>query len=69
MRGDARDFTDISTELARRCGLLDKYNAAINRGAGGVALKSEHGDFSLATDQAHTRDEIWDACAARRAPS
>jgi phenylacetyl-CoA:acceptor oxidoreductase len=37
-RGQARDFTDIATELARRCGLLEKYNAAINRGAGGVKL-------------------------------
>src|SRR5690606_184803 len=40
MRGEARDFTDIATELARRSGILEKYNAAINRGAGGVALKS-----------------------------
>jgi phenylacetyl-CoA:acceptor oxidoreductase len=68
MRGDARDFTDIATELARRCGVLDKYNAAINRGAGGVALKGEHGDFSLPTDQAHPREVIWDAvCRAASA--
>ncbi|HEU5293456.1 MAG TPA: molybdopterin-dependent oxidoreductase [Burkholderiaceae bacterium] len=68
MRGQARDFTDIATELARRCGILDRYNAAINRGAGGVALKSEHGDFSLDVDLAHTRDEIWDAvCRAASA--
>jgi phenylacetyl-CoA:acceptor oxidoreductase len=68
MRGQARDFTDIATELARRCGLLDRYNAAINKGAGGVALKGEHGDFSLQPDRAHTRDEIWDAvCRAASA--
>jgi phenylacetyl-CoA:acceptor oxidoreductase len=68
MRGQARDFTDISTELARRCGILDRYNAAINKGAGGVALKNEHGDFSLPTDQAHTREVIWDAvCRAASA--
>jgi phenylacetyl-CoA:acceptor oxidoreductase len=60
-RGQARDFTEIATELARRTGLLEKYNAAINKGAGGVPLKSAHGDFSLATDRAHTRDEIWNA--------
>lgn len=60
-RGQARDFTDIATELARRCGLLAQYNAAINKGAGGVPLKSEHGDFSLEVEQAHTRDRIWDA--------
>ncbi len=68
MRGQARDFTDISTELARRCGILDRYNAAINKGAGGVALKNEHGDYSLPTDQAHSREEIWDAvCRAASA--
>jgi phenylacetyl-CoA:acceptor oxidoreductase len=48
--------------------VLEKYNAAINRGAGGVPLKSEFGDFSLATDQVHTRDQIWDAvCRAASA--
>ncbi|MFZ2649273.1 MAG: molybdopterin-dependent oxidoreductase [Burkholderiaceae bacterium] len=68
MRGQARDFTDIATELARRCGILEQYNAAINRGAGGVALKSEHGDFSLAPNRAHTREQIWDAvCRAASA--
>jgi phenylacetyl-CoA:acceptor oxidoreductase len=68
MRGQARDFTDIATELARRTGVLDKYNAAINRGAGGVPLKSAHGDFSLDPAQAHTREQIWDAvCRAASA--
>ncbi|MBX3612348.1 MAG: molybdopterin-dependent oxidoreductase [Burkholderiaceae bacterium] len=61
MRGDARDFTDIATELARRSGILDKYNAAINKGACGVPLKGSHGDYSLRPDRAYTRDEIWDA--------
>jgi phenylacetyl-CoA:acceptor oxidoreductase len=61
MRGQARDFSDIATELARRIGLLAPYNAAINKGAGGVALKTEHGDFSLDVTRAHSRDEIWDA--------
>jgi phenylacetyl-CoA:acceptor oxidoreductase len=68
MRGQARDFTDIATELARRCGLLERYNAAINKGAGGVALKGEYGDFSLQPERAHTREEIWDAvCRAASA--
>jgi phenylacetyl-CoA:acceptor oxidoreductase len=68
MRGDARDFTDIATELARRTGLLDKYNAAINRGAAGVPLQGPHGDFSLAVDVAHPREAIWDAvCKAASA--
>jgi phenylacetyl-CoA:acceptor oxidoreductase len=60
-RGEARDFTDIATELARRCGLLEKYNASINKGVCGVPLKSTHADFSLAVDVAHTREAIWDA--------
>ena len=66
--GEARDFTDIATELAQRTGLLEKYNASINKGAGGVPLKGEHGDFTLDVGRAHTRDEIWDAvCRAASA--
>jgi phenylacetyl-CoA:acceptor oxidoreductase len=60
-RGDTRDFTWISTELARRVGTLDKYNAAINRGACGVALKTETRDFALDPVQEHSVDAIWDA--------
>ncbi|MFO1398734.1 MAG: molybdopterin-dependent oxidoreductase [Burkholderiales bacterium] len=55
--GDARDFTDIATELARRTGLIEEYNAAINRGAAGVPL----GEFALDVAQAHSREVIWDA--------
>ncbi|MCX7891561.1 MAG: molybdopterin-dependent oxidoreductase [Burkholderiales bacterium] len=67
-RGEARDFTDIATELARRTGLLDKYNAAINKGAGGVPLKGERWDHSLAPDRVYSRDEIWDrVCRAASA--
>ncbi|MFA6310703.1 MAG: molybdopterin-dependent oxidoreductase [Sterolibacterium sp.] len=60
-RGDARDFTWIATELARRTDLLKPYNAAINRGAFGAPLKTESRDFSLAEDQVHSVDEIWNA--------
>ncbi len=67
-RGQARDFTDICTELAQRCGLLEKYNAAINRGTCGVVLAGEHGDFSLEPAVAHSREAIWDAaCKAASA--
>jgi phenylacetyl-CoA:acceptor oxidoreductase len=67
-RGDARDMTDIATELARRTGLLGKYNASINRGAAGVPLKGEHYDYSLEPDVAHDRESIWDAaCRAASA--
>ena len=68
MRGDARDFTDIATELARRAGLIEKYNASINKGAAGVPLAGKHGDFSLDLAHAHSRDAIWDAvCRAASA--
>lgn len=60
-QGEARDFTWISTELARRCGLLQPYNASINRGACGVPLKTEQRDFSLDPAAPHTVDAIWDA--------
>ncbi len=66
--GESRDMTWIATELARRTGLIERYNAALNRGAGGVALKGETYDFSLSTDEAHTVEEIWDAeCKAATA--
>jgi phenylacetyl-CoA:acceptor oxidoreductase len=67
-RVDARDFTDIATELAARTGLLERYNASINRGAAGVALKGPAWDFSLNESQKYSRDEIWDAvCRAASA--
>ncbi|GAB4360172.1 MAG: hypothetical protein Kow006_29840 [Gammaproteobacteria bacterium] len=67
-QGEAKDFTWISTELARRAGVLEKYNKAINRGAAGVPLKGEHYDFSLSEDEPHDVEEIWDAtCRAASA--
>ena len=67
-QGEARDFSDIATELARRAGLLEKYNAAINRGAAGVPLKGASWDFSLDPARTYGRDEIWDAvCRAASA--
>jgi len=55
-RGAARDFTDIATDLAARCGLTEKYNASINKGALGVPLK----DFSIAENAIPKSAEIWD---------
>ncbi len=68
-RGEARDFTDIATELARRTGLIEDYNRAINRGvAAGLRLKGENYDYSLAPEKAHSCEEIWDAiCRAASA--
>ncbi len=66
--GEARDFTWISTELSRRTGLLEKYNAAINRGAAGVPLKGEGFDYSLPEGEVHSVETIWDAvCRAATA--
>ena len=66
--GDARDFTAIATELARRTGILEKYNASINKGAAGVPLKGAHWDVALAPETAHTPEAIWDAvCRAASA--
>ena len=67
-RGDTLEFTDIATELAKRTGLLEKYNQAINRGSAGTKLSGENYDFSLAPDKAHSVEEIWDAaCRAASA--
>jgi phenylacetyl-CoA:acceptor oxidoreductase len=60
-QGDARDFTWIATEIARRTGLLEEYNASINRGAAGVALKSDARDYSLDPTAVHSVDTIWNA--------
>lgn len=59
--GEARDMTEIASELAARTGLTGKYVAAINKGAGSVPLKGAHGDFSLDTQRRHSCEEIWDA--------
>ena len=63
-QGESRDMTWIATELAERCGVLEKYNGAINRGAAGVNLKSDGDDydFSLDKTQKHGVDTIWNAC-------
>ncbi|MBV2265022.1 MAG: molybdopterin-dependent oxidoreductase [Thauera sp.] len=67
-QGETRDFTWISTEIARRSGILDIYNKAINRGAAGVPLKGPNYDFSLQPDRAYGVEEIWDAsCRAASA--
>lgn len=67
-QGEARDFSWIATELARRSGLLEPYNAAINRGAAGVPLKGRGYDFSLDVGKPHPVEAVWDAtCRAASA--
>ncbi len=66
--GEARDFTWISTELARRTGLLESYNTALNRGVAGAPLKGGGYDYSLPGGEAHSVETIWDAvCRAATA--
>lgn len=60
-RGDTREFSWIAVELAKRVGLLEEVNEAINSGGCGIPLKTAEYDFSLDSDKAHTPDEIWDA--------
>ncbi len=68
VQGDARDFTWIATELARRTGLLAKYNMAINRGATGVVLEGEGYNYSLDLNEVHSVETVWDAvCRAASA--
>ena len=67
-QGEAKDFTWIATELARRTGLLEAYNGAINRGAAGVKLAGANYDFSLDVANVHDVETIWDAaCRAASA--
>jgi phenylacetyl-CoA:acceptor oxidoreductase len=67
-QGQARDFTWISTELARRTGLLEAYVDRLNRGAALLPLKGEGYDFTLPKDRAPEVDAIWDAvCKAATA--
>lgn len=60
---DSMDMTDIATELAKRSGILDKYNNAINRGAHGARLVTDDYDYGLELEQAYGVEEIWDKTA------
>ncbi len=58
---EAKDFSWIANELARRTDLLAAYNAVINDGGCGIPLKSDSYDFSLAGDVEHSQEAIWNA--------
>ena len=67
-RGEARDFTDVASELAERCGLTHDYVTAINRGVAGVPLKGPHWNVELDPSRGHSREAIWEAiCRAASA--
>jgi phenylacetyl-CoA:acceptor oxidoreductase len=66
--GQARDMTDISTELATRTGLLEAYNQAINRGILGVPLVGNGHSFQLDLEKKYAAAVIWDrVCRAASA--
>ena len=67
--GEARDFTWIATELAKRTGLSQAYFEQINAGVlGAIPLKTHDFDFSLDPEKDHGVDEIWNAaCRAASA--
>jgi phenylacetyl-CoA:acceptor oxidoreductase len=60
-RGEARDFSWICNELARRTGILEQYNGVINMGGCGIPLKTDAYDYSLTVADMHAPEEIWDA--------
>ncbi|TAK82010.1 MAG: molybdopterin oxidoreductase [Betaproteobacteria bacterium] len=68
-RGNTRDITNISTELAARSGVLSQYNDAINRGvATGISLATETYDFRLEPKSHYDVEDIWDrVCRAASA--
>ncbi len=63
---DTMDMTEITTQLAKRVGLLAEYNEAINNGRGiGISLKQHLPDSVLKPDRPYSVEEIWDrACRA-----
>jgi phenylacetyl-CoA:acceptor oxidoreductase len=61
--GECMDMTDIATELAKRTGLLRRYNESLNRGSAATALKTADYDYSLDPDVPHKAEVIWDAMA------
>jgi len=67
-QGEARDFSWISAELAKRVGLIEEYTAALNRGTICAPLQGEGYDYSLASDEVHDVDKVWDSiCKATTA--
>jgi len=67
-QGEARDFSWISAELAKRVGLIEEYTAALNRGTICAPLQGEGYDYTLASEDVHDVDKVWDSiCKATTA--
>ncbi len=66
--GEVKDMTEIATELAKRVGILQEYNRAINGGVLSVKLRGKNYDFRLDESLTHSTEAIWDAvCKAASA--
>lgn len=63
MTTDCMDMTNVATEIAKRAGILEAYNTAINKGAAGMRLFSDDYDYSLPVDEVHDLETIWDQVA------
>lgn len=62
---DAKDMTEIATQLAIRAGILHEYNEAINSGAAGVRLRTNEYDYSIPVETVNDVNTIWDrSCKA-----
>ena len=66
--GEARDFTWITTQIAKGAGVLEEYNNAINSGAAGVRLFGENFDHRIDATVEYSVEEIWEqSCRAASA--
>ncbi|MGE3597194.1 MAG: molybdopterin-dependent oxidoreductase [Dehalococcoidia bacterium] len=59
-RGEAKEFTEIAQELAKRTGLLESYNRMLNKGLAGLRLSGTNYDFTIDIRNEHSVAEIWD---------
>ena len=57
------DMTDISTELAKRTGLIGKYIEVINGGRLGIPLSTDSYNYQLDPEKSYSCVEIWNAVA------
>ena len=67
-QGEAKDFSWIAAELAKRTGIVDKFTAALNRGTICAPLKGESYDYSLVPEEVDNVETVWDSiCKATTA--
>lgn len=67
--GEAKDFSEIAQELAKRTGLLESYNKMINKGMAGVKLKRKSTTFPSMKAASIASMKFGTMCVVRQAPS